>query len=210
MPTYAELTALLEDTVENSFTAEQLAFFFQQAETKIYQAVQIPALRRNQTANLTLGNKYLSLPTDFLYVFSLAVVKPGDVYEYLVDKDVNYIREAYPVPTATGTPKFYAIFDKDTLILGPTPSANFGVELHYGYYPETIVTAGTTWLSENYDPVLINGALVEAARFLKLEQDMVGLYGTMFTESLMQLKIFGDGKLRQDSFRSGQARVPVK
>jgi hypothetical protein len=207
---YSELTALLEDTVENSFTAEQLAFFFQQAEQKIYQAVQIPALRRNQTANLTLGNKYLSLPTDFLYVFSLAVVKADGAYEYLVDKDVNYIREAYPTPTTTGTPKFYAIFDKDTLILGPTPEANFGVELHYGYYPESIVTAGTTWLSENYDPVLINGALVEAARFLKLEQDMIGLYGTMFTEALMQLKIFGDGKLRQDSFRSGQARVSVK
>jgi hypothetical protein len=207
---YSELTALLEDTVENSFTAEQLAFFFQQAEQKIYQAVQIPALRRNQTANLTLGNKYLSLPSDFLYVFSLAVVKADGAYEYLVDKDVNYIREAYPTPTTTGTPKFYAIFDKDTLILGPTPEANFGVELHYGYYPESIVTAGTTWLSENYDPVLINGALVEAARFLKLEQDMIGLYGTMFTEALMQLKIFGDGKLRQDSFRSGQARVSVK
>ena len=207
---YSELTALLEDTVENSFTAEQLAFFFQQCEQKVYQAVQIPALRKNQTANLTLGNKYLSLPTDFLYVFSLAVVKPGDVYEYLVDKDVNYIREAYPVPTVTGVPKFYAIFDKDTLILGPTPEANFGVELHYGYYPESIVTAGTTWLSENYDPVLINGALVEAARFLKLEQDMVGLYGTMFSEALMQLKYFGDGKLRQDAYRSGQTRVPVK
>jgi hypothetical protein len=210
MSTYAELTALLEDTVENSFTAEQLAFFFQQAEQKIYQAVQIPALRKNQTANLTAANKYLSLPVDFLYVFSLAVVKADGAYEYLVDKDVNYIREAYPVPTVTGIPKFYAIFDKDTLILGPTPASAFEVELHYGYYPQSIVTAGTTWLSENYDPALINGALVEAARFLKLEQDMVGLYGTMFNESLLQLKIFGDGKLRQDAFRSGQARVAVK
>jgi hypothetical protein len=207
---YSELTALLEDTVENSFTADQRAFFFQQAEQKIYQAVQIPALRRNQTGILTSANKYLTLPPDFLYVFSLAVVKVDGSYEYLVDKDVNYIREAYPVPTATGIPRFYAIFDKDTLILGPTPSAAFEVELHYGYYPETIVTAGTTWLSENFDPALINGALVEAARFLKLEQDMVALYDKMFGESLIQLKTFGDGKLRQDAYRSGQARVPVK
>lgn len=207
---YTELTALLEDTVENSFTADQLAFFVQQAEQKIYQAVQLPALRRNQTGTLTIGNKYLSVPGDFLYVYSLAVVAASGDYSYLLDKDVNYIREAYPSPSSTGTPKFYAIFDKDTLILGPTPSAALTVELHYGYYPESIVTAGTTWLSENYNPALINGALVEAARFLKLEQDMVSLYDKMFGESLAQLKVFGDGKLRQDSYRSGQARVPVK
>jgi len=210
MSTYAELTALLQDTVENSFTADQLKFFFQQAEQKIYQAVQIPALRRNQTGALTPGNKYLTLPADFLYVYSLAVVKANGAYEYLLDKDVNYIREAYPTPTDAGTPKFYSIFDEDTLIIGPTPSSAFAVELHYGYYPESIVTAGTTWLSENYDPALVNGALVEAARFLKFEQDMVGLYDKMFGESLQQLKVFGDGKLRQDAYRSGQARVPVK
>jgi len=210
MSTYAELTARLQDTVENSFTADQLAFFFEQAEKKIYQAVQIPALRRNQTANLTANNKYLTLPGDFLYVYSLAVVDAGGAYNFLIDKDVNYIREAYPVPTATGTPKFYAIFDKDTLILGPTPGAALEVELHYGYYPESIVTAGTTWLSENFDPALLNGALMEAARFLKFEQDMVSLYDKMFGESLIQLKMFGDGKLRQDSYRSGQVRVPVQ
>lgn len=210
MSTYAELTALLEDTVENSFTADQHAFFFQQAEQKIYQAVQIPALRKNQTATLTLGNKYLTVPTDFLYVYSLAAILPSGEYTYLVDKDVNYIREAYPSPTATGTPKFYAIFDADTLILGPTPSAALEVELHYGYYPESIATAGTTWLSTNFSPALINGALVEAARFLKLEQDMVGLYDKLFGESLVLLKQFGDGKLRRDAYRSGQVRAPVQ
>jgi hypothetical protein len=207
---YATLCARLQETVENGFTEDQLAFFFQQAEQKIYQAVQIPALRKNQTANLTTANKYLSLPSDFLYVYSLAVVDGNDAYSYLLDKDVNYIREAYPTPTSTGLPKFYAIFDKDTLILGPTPDDNYEVEMHYGYYPESIVSAGTTWLSENYDPVLINGALVEAARFLKFEQDMVALYDKLFGETLAQLKIFGDGKLRQDAYRSGQARVPVK
>lgn len=210
MSTYAELTALLEDTVENSFTADQLAFFFQQAEQKIYQAVQIPALRKNQTATLTQDNKYLTVPTDFLYVYSLAAILPSGEYTYLVDKDVNYIREAYPSPTATGTPKFYAVFDADTLILGPTPNAALTVELHYGYYPASIVTAGTTWLSTNFSPALINGALVEAARFLKLEQDMVGLYDKLFGESLVLLKQFGDGKLRRDGYRSGQIRVPVQ
>jgi hypothetical protein len=200
----------VQDTVENSFTADQLAFFFQQAEQKIYQAVQIPALRKNQTTNLTAANKYLSLPSDFLYVFSLAVIGADGAYNYLIDKDVNYIREAYPVPTVTGMPKFYAIFDKDSLILGPTPGLAYAAEINYGYYPESIVTAGTTWLSEKFDPVLLNGALMEAARFLKFEQDMVALYDKMFGESLIQLKMFGDGKLRQDAYRSGQVRVPVQ
>jgi hypothetical protein len=209
MSTYAELTARLQDTVENSFTADQLAFFFQQAEQRLYQAVQIPALRKNQTASLTEDNKYLSLPSDFLYVYSLAVVDGSGAYSYLLDKDVNYIREAYPTPTSTGLPKFYAIFDKDTLILGPTPDDDYTVEMHYGYYPESIVTAGTTWLSENYDSALFNAALLEAARFLKFEQDVVALYEKMFAASLAQLKVFGDGKLRQDSYRSGQPRVQV-
>jgi len=210
MSTYAELTARLQDTVENSFTADQLKFFFETAEKKIYQAVQIPALRKTSAGTLTTNNRFYTLPTDFLYVYSISVVRTNGSHEFLLDKDVNYIREAYPSSTVTGTPKFYAIFDADTLILGPTPSAALAVDLNYGYYPESIVTAGTTWLSDNYDPVLINGALVEAARFLKFEQDMVGLYDKMFGETLQQLKVFGDGKLRTDAYRTGQARVPVR
>lgn len=207
---YASLCTRLEDTVENEFTADQLALFADLTEQKLYQAVQIPALRKNVTGNLTATNKYLTLPTDFLYVYSLAVVDAlTGAYQFLIDKDVNYIREAYPVPTTLSTPKYYAVFDKDSLILGPTPDASYEVELHYGYYPESIVTAGNTWLSDNYDSALFNGMLVEAARFLKLEQDTVAMYEKMFTASLTQLKIFGEGKLRSDTYRSGQPRVTV-
>lgn len=207
MSTYAELSARLADTVENSFSAEQMAFFFELAEQKLYSSVQIPALRKNQTGTLTATNKYLTLPTDFLYVFSLAVVQTSGEYQYLLDKDVNYIREAYPTPTTTGVPKVYAIFDQNTLILCPTPADSLVVELHYGYYPESIVTAGTTWLSENFDSALFNAALLEAGRFMKLEEDTMRVYQAMYDESYARLKMLGDGKLRQDNFRTPQVRI---
>ena len=210
MATYAEICTQLEDTVENSFTADQLAHFCTLSEQKLYQAVQIPALRKNVTGALTASNKYLTLPADFLYAYSLAVVDATGAYRYLVDKDVNYIREAYPAPTGTGLPKMYAIFDKDSLIVGPTPDASYAVELHYGYYPESLVTAGTTWLSENFEAVVFNAMLVEAARFMKLEKDIVDLYNQQFVESLVLLKNWGDGKLRTDSYRTLQPRAPVK
>lgn len=203
---YAELTQALEDTVENSFTADQLALFFTQAEEKIYNTVQIPALRKNVTGNVTGGVKYLSVPSDFLYVYSLAVVVDG-VYQYLLDKDVNFIREAYPDPAQQAAPKHYALFDEDSFIVGPTPDQSYAMELHYGYYPESIVTAGNTWLSENFDTVLLNGALVEAIRFMKGEQDLVKLYTDMYIQSLTLLKNLGDGKLRQDTYRNVQNRV---
>ena len=210
MATYAEICTQLEDTVENSFTADQLAHFCTLAEQKIYQAVQIPALRRNVTGALTAANKYLTLPADFLYAYSLAVVDTTGAYRFLIDKDVNYIREAYPSPTSAGIPRMYAIFDKDSLILGPTPDAAYAVELHNGYYPESLVTAGTTWLSDNFESGLFNAMLVEAARFMKLEKDIVDLYGQQFIEALVLLKNWGDGKLRTDSYRTMQPRAPVK
>lgn len=209
MATYAEICTRLEDTVENSFTADQLAHFCTLAEQKLYQAVQIPALRKNVTGALTAANKYLTLPTDFLYAYSLAVVDTTGAYKFLVDKDVNYIREAYPSPTGSGLPKMYAIFDQNSLIVGPTPDDDYAVELHYGYYPESLVTAGTTWLSENFESVVFNAMLVEAARFLKLETDIVNLYDKQFMDSLVLLKNWGEGKLRTDSFRTLQPRTPV-
>lgn len=211
MATYAEICALVEDTVENSFTAEQLANFCTLAEQKLYQAVQIPALRKNVIGNLTATNKYLTLPTDFLYVYSLAVVDAlTGAYRFLTDKDVSYIREMYPNPATQSVPKVYAIFDKDSLILGPTPDSSYEVELHYGYYPESLVTAGTSWLSENFESVVFNAMLVEAARFMKLEKDIVDLYDKQFMDSLVLLKNWGDGKLRTDAFRTLQPRAPVK
>lgn len=207
---YAALCARVEETVENTFTADQLALFCAQVEEKVYNTVQLPALRRNKTGTLTAGTPYLTLPDDFLYVHSLAVIRADGAYEFLSDKDVNYIRAVYPSPTATGVPKVYALFDENTLLVGPTPSAPFAVELHFGYYPETAATAGTSWLLENFESVLFNGMLVEAAKFMKAEADMVTLYTGHFVDALGLLKQLGDGKLRRDSYRSGQVRTPVK
>ena len=148
---YTELKTNIQDICENTFTDAQLAMFTEQAEQKIYNSVQIPELRRNQTGNVTSGNKYLIYPTDMLYVFSLALTDNDGNFQYLLDKDVNFVREAYPNPSTTGLPKHYAFFDNTAFILGPTPDSNYVAELHYGYYPESIVTAGTTWLGDEFD-----------------------------------------------------------
>lgn len=207
---YTELKTNIQDICETSFTDDQLAMFTQQAEQKIYNAVQIPALRKNVTGTVTQDNTYLTAPTDFLYVYSLAVIDGSGNYNYLLSKDVNFIREAYPAATPTGLPKHYAVFADETFILGPTPDSGYTTELHYGYYPESIVTANTTWLGDNFDSALLNGALVEAIRFMKGEPDMVALYDKMYVTSMSLLKVLGDGKLRSDTYRSGQPVLPVQ
>lgn len=206
---YTELKTNIEDICENSFTDDQLAMFTQQAEQKIYNTVQIPALRKNVTGTLTASNKYLSSPSDFLYSYSLAVVDNDGVYHYLLNKDVNFMREAYPNPTSEGLPKHYAFFDDNSFILGPTPDSAYTMELHYGYYPQSIVTAGTTWLGDEFDSALLNGALIEAIRFMKGEPDIVQNYEKMYLQSIALLKTLGDGKLREDTYRSGQFRAEV-
>tara|TARA_R110000824_G_scaffold128473_1_gene289314 strand:- start:70 stop:696 length:627 start_codon:yes stop_codon:yes gene_type:complete len=203
---YTELKANIQDICETTFTDDELKLFTQQAEQKIYNAVQFPALRRNQTGTLSDGVKYLTLPTDFLWAYSLAIIS-SDNYTYLLNKDVNFIREAYPNPTTTGVPKHYAYFTDTSLIVGPTPNASFEVEFHYGYYPATIVTAGTSWLGDDFDSALLNGALLEAIRFMKGEADMVSLYQTMYLESLTLLGSLADNKLREDAYRSGQYKM---
>ena len=159
---------------------------------------------------MTASNVYLSVPSDFLYVYSLAVIDGSGTYTFLLNKDVNFIREAYPTSTATGLPKHYAVFNDDAFILGPTPDVSYNTELHYGYYPQSIVTAGTTWLGEEFDSALLNGTLVEAIRFMKGEPDMVALYEKMYISAMALLKVLGDGKLRTDTYRSGQAALPVQ
>ena len=206
---YTNLKANIQDSCENTFTDDQLALFTDQAEQKIYNTVQIPALRRNVSGALTSGNKYLSTPTDFLYTYSLAVLDSSSVHTFLINKDVNFIREAYPNPATTGVPVHYAYFDEDSFILGPTPNAALNVELHYGYYPESIVTAGTTWLGDEFDSALLNGALLEAIRFIKGEQDMVANYEKLYVHAIGLLKNLGDGKLREDAYRAGQYRQAV-
>jgi hypothetical protein len=196
--------------------SDQINTFIQQAETRIYNSVQIPALRRNVTGNCTASTPYLNCPTDFLSSYSLAIIDSAGNYNYALNKDVNFIREAYPTPSSTGLPKYYALFgsvtgnvNNLTFMLGPTPNAAYSAELHYFYYPQTIVTAGTTWLGNNYDPVLLYGSLVEAATFMKAEQDLVALYNQKYTEAMGELKRLGDGLERQDAYRSGQVRVKV-
>jgi hypothetical protein len=214
--TYTELVAAVQDYCENTFATVDMNTFIQQAEQRIYNTVQLASLRKNMTGTLSANNKYLSAPGDFLSAYSLAVVDGSGNYEYLLNKDVNFIRQAYPSPTSTGLPKYYAIFGPATadskelsFILGPTPDTNYGVELHFYYYPESIVTAGQTWLGDNFDSALLNGTLIEAITFMKGEPDMVKLYQDRYVQSITLLKNLGDGKQRTDAYRDGQVRAQV-
>ena len=217
---YTQLTSAIKGFSENDFTAtvgsftsaDQIARFVQLAEQRIYNMVQLPAIRKNVTGGLTTGNKYLATPSDWLSTFSLAVINTANEYHYLLNKDVNFIRESYPDTDAAfyAKPEYYAIFDDNTFILGPTPDANYAVELHYFYYPTSIVTAGTTWLGDNFDSALLYGALLEAALFMKSDADTMTVYKSRYDDAMAELKQLGDGKNRQDAYRSGQVRYPVR
>jgi hypothetical protein len=215
---YTQLSANIQaytENTESNFVAE-IPVFVQQAEQRIYNTVQFPSIRKNVTGVMSANNKYLSCPNDFLAVYSMAVIDTDGTYEYLLNKDVNYIRQAYPLPTDTEIPKYYALFGPQStnaaelsFILGPTPDANYNVELHYYYYPESIVTAGTTWLGDNFDSVLLYGSLVEAYTYMKGEADIMAFYNTKYQEALALAKRLGDGMERQDAYRSGQYRQKV-
>ena len=216
--TYAELVAAIKGYAENDFPAtagsfsstDQLNTFIEQAEQRIFNSIQFPVIRKNVTGTTTSGNKYLATPVDFLSVFSIAVIASNGSYEFLLNKDVNFIREAYPTPTDLGTPAYYALFNENTFILGPTPDSNYSTELHYFYYPESIVTAGTSWLGDNFDSVLLYASLLEAAAFMKSDPDTIKNYTDRYNEALLLAKRLGDGLDRQDAYRSGQVRIPVK
>jgi hypothetical protein len=196
---------------DTTFTStEQINTFIQQAEQRIFNTVQLLDLRKNVTGNCTLGNKYLSVPSDWLATFSLAVIDNDNNYEYLLNKDVNFIRAAYPNSTTQGVPEYYAFFDQNSFILGPTPDANYSVELHYFYYPTSIVTAGTSWLGNNFDSALLYGTLLEAYTFMKGEQDVLANYQKRYDEAMAMLKQLGEGKNRQDMYRTSQVRYPVR
>ena len=217
---YTQLTTAIKGFAENDFpatvgsftSAEQIARFVQLAEQRIYNMVQLPAIRKNVTGNMTSGNKYIATPPDWLATFSLAVINAGNEYKYLLNKDVNFIRESFPDTDAAfyGEPQYYAVFDDNTFILGPTPDANYATELHYFYYPESIVTASTTWLGTNFDSALLYGALLEAALFMKSDADTMTVYKARYDDAMAELKQLGDGKNRQDAYRSGQVRYPVR
>ena len=197
--------------MENEFATDDINTFIKQTEQRVYNAIQLPAIRKNVTGSVTTGNKYLTCPSDWLATFSLAAVSTGNEYTYLLDKDVNFIRESFPDTDAAfyGVPQYYAQFDQDSFILGPTPDANYSVELHYYYYPQSIVTANTSWLGDNFDSVLLYGSLLEAYTYMKGEADVIAGYQKRYDEALALLKTLGDGKNRRDAYRSGQVRVPV-
>ena len=222
---YSELVTAVQNYTENSFDYSSdpvpMNTFIKQAEQRIYNTIQFPSLRKNVTGVTAAGNKYLSCPSDFLSVYSMAVYPTGGDYSYLLNKDVNFIREAYPQPTDTATPKYYALFGPQsaaltelTFILGPTPDAIYNVELHYFYYPDSIVTSatnptGVSWLGDNFDSVLLYGSLVEAYTYMKGEAEILQLYDGKYKEALALAKRLGDGLERQDAYRSGQYRQPV-
>jgi|TARA_R110002012_G_scaffold306608_1_gene511433 hypothetical protein len=207
---YSSLKTNIEDICETSFTDDQLALFTQQAEEKILQTVDIPALRKTDTGPVTATNKLYTLPTDYLYTYSISVIS-SSTHTFLLNKDVNFIREAFPVNTSAkyGLPKFYAQHSETQIQLGPTPDQNYELEHIYGYYPASIVTASTSWLGDNASAALLNGALVEAIRFLKGEPDVVENYAKLYLQAIALLIEMGDGKLRRDAYRSGQKRIPV-
>lgn len=207
---YSQLVTAVQDYTENQFTTTDINTFIDNAEQRIYNSVQIPAIRKNVTGTTSSGNKYLTLPSDWLATFSLAVVDSDGNYQYLLNKDVNFIRAAYPAPTDEGLPEYYAVFDQNTFILGPTPDANYVAELHYFYYPPSIVTAGTSWIGDNFDTVLLYGTLLEAYTYMKGEADVLAGYQKRYDDGMRLLKQLGDGKDRQDAYRNGQVRYPVE
>ena len=224
---YAQLFETIKGYVENDFpntswtdstgsgtatltSTEQINTFIEQAEQRVFNSVQLLDLRKNVTGNCTSDNKYLTVPNDWLATFSLAVIDGDGNYEYLLNKDVNFIRQAYPNPNDTGLPYCYAYFDENSFILGPTPDDNYEVEMHYFYYPPSIVDAGTSWLGDNFDSVLLYGSLLEAYTFMKGEQDVIAGYQKRYDEALAMLKQLGEGKNREDMYRSGQVRYPVR
>jgi len=209
---YTELVAAVQSYTENQYSTTDINTFIQQAEQRIYNAVQLPDLRKNVTGNMTSGNKYLNLPSDWLSTFSIAVIDANNEYTYLLNKDVNFIRESFPDTDTPfyGKPEYYAIFDDTAIILGPTPDANYNTELHYYYYPESIVTATNNWLGYNFDSAVFYGSLLEAAVFMKDDSDTVASYTAKYQEAMALLQNLGEGKNRRDAYRSGQERIPVR
>lgn len=212
---YTELSQAIQDYTENTETTfvNNIPTFVRQTEERIYRAVMIPELRKNVLGTLTSGDKYLARPTDFLTVFSLAVIDGDGNYQYLLDKDVNFMREAYPSPSTSGVPKYYAQFDGESVstaygnfIVGPTPDASYQVELHYFYDPPSIVDTNTSWLGDNAEATLLYGSLIEAYTFMKGDPDLMAKYAERYQAALMNLGMI-DVRGKRDDYRDGQIRT---
>jgi len=209
---YTSLLASVQDYTQNSestFVAE-IPNMVKQVEDRIQHIVQLPVFRKTSSGTVTASNRFLTTPTDFVAAYSLAVLNGSSEYSFLLNKDVDFIRESFDKTTDTGLPRFYAVWDHDTFLLAPTPDSGYTTQLNYFYKPESIVTAENTWLGDEAESALLYGTLVEAYTFMKGEQDLMQLYEQRYKEALVKLKELGDGKLRQDMYRSGQVRVPVQ
>jgi len=213
--TYAELVAQIGSYTENSYSTVDVNTFITQAENRIFNSVNLPDLRRNDTGGISAANKYLNVPLDWLATYSLAVIDNAtNEYTFLLNKDVNFIRQSFPDTDAThfGKPQYYAVFDDETFILGPTPDINYGAELHYFFYPESITTAtsGKSWLGDNYSTALLYGSLLEANTYLMSNAEKMSMLDKRYNEAMVELLSLGEGKNTRDAYRSGQARIPVK
>jgi hypothetical protein len=213
--TYAELVAQIESYTENSYSTVDVNTFITQAENRIFNSVNLPDLRRNDTGTISLGNKYLNVPDDWLATYSLAVIDDTtNEYTYLLNKDVNFIRQSFPDTDVAhyGKPQYYAVFDDTTFILGPTPDAGYSAELHYFYYPTSITTAvsGQSWLGDNYPTALLYGSLLEANTFLMSDAEKMNIVNGRYQEAMVELLGLAEGKNTRDAYRSGQSRIPVK
>lgn len=208
---YTELTSRIQDYLENSeatFVAE-IPNIIKGAEWRIHHDLQLPASRRNKTSSTTTGNRYLGQPSDFISAFEASVIS-GTTYTPLVFVDTSYIREAYPDASVTGTPEHYAIWNETTFLLGPTPNAAYSIELHYFSLPESIVTAGTTWISLNATSALLYACLVDGYVYNKGAADMLKVYEDRYRESIELLKVASAGRSRGDAYRDGQFKIPVQ
>ena len=212
MATYAELIATVQTYTQNdeaTFVAE-LPTFVKQAEDRILHMVQLPMFRKSSDANMTADNRFLTAPNDVISIHSLAVTDASSNFSYLLNKDVNFLREAFPAQATSGLPLYYALWDEDTFLLAPTPDSGYAATLHYFYKPESLVTASSTWLGDEAEAAVLYGTLMEAHTFMKGDPDIMQVYDQRFKEALVKLKELGDGKNRTDSYRTGQVRVPIR
>lgn len=213
--TYAELVAQIESYTENSYSTVDVNTFITQAENRIFNSANLPDLRKSDTGTISATNKYLNVPDDWLATYSLAVIdNTTNEYTYLLNKDVNFIRQSFPDTDAPfyGKPQYYAVFNDTTFILGPTPDTGYGTELHYFYYPTSITTAvsGQSWLGDNYPTALLYGSLLEANVYLMADAEKISIIDKRYQEAMAELMGLGEGKNTRDAYRSGQARIPVK
>ena len=209
---YTSLLSSVQEYTQNSestFVAE-IPNMVKQVEDRIQHIIQLPVFRKTSSGTVTTSNRFLATPTDFVAAYSLAVLNGSSEYSFLLNKDVDFIRESFDKTTDTGLPRFYAVWDHDTFLLAPTPDSGYTTQLNYFYKPESIVTAENTWLGDEAEAAMLYGTLVEAYTFMKGEPDLMQLYEQRYKEALVKLKELGDGKLRQDMYRSGQVRVPVQ